>query len=228
MGGDDGLRPGPHEVMEQRHQPEGGGERQRSVGLVHEVEARLVHAGEQYLEEALPVAQLVEPLLLALAGVLFQVGIEAVHGVRAQEIGPVGPDGPALDDQLRAQSRLAVTGAEEPRLGRSALRVEPARFGQDLHHGGLAGTVLADQHGQAGWQLQPLAEHLLHRWDRRGPPGSINRGTRVLTDRADCATIRYPCRTVAADGHISMMPRTPTGSASLESARASPARGGRT
>src|SRR6266545_1774667 len=49
----------------------------------------------------------------ALAGVVFQVGAEAVHGVRAQEIGPAGPGGPALNDQLRAQSGLAVPGPEE-------------------------------------------------------------------------------------------------------------------
>src|SRR2546430_10119838 len=61
MGGDDGLGPGLHKVMEQSHQPKGGGERQRGVGLVHEVEARLVHPGEQYLQEALPMAELMEP-----------------------------------------------------------------------------------------------------------------------------------------------------------------------
>src|ERR1035441_5950567 len=62
MGGDDGLGTGMGEVMEQGDQAEAGGVRQRGVGFVHEVETRLVHPGAQYLQEALSMAELMEPL----------------------------------------------------------------------------------------------------------------------------------------------------------------------
>src|SRR6266851_2088354 len=116
MGGDDGLGAGLGEVMEQGDQAEAGGEGQRGVGFVHEVEARLIHPGAQYLQEALSMTELMEPLRVP-AGVVFQVAVERVHGVRAQEIGPAGADGSALYDQVRAQSWLAVPGPEELRHG---------------------------------------------------------------------------------------------------------------
>src|SRR5262249_27669640 len=47
-----------------------------------------------------------------------------------------------LDDQVGAQAGLAVARPEERGLSGPALWVEPAGFGQHLHHGGLTGAVL--------------------------------------------------------------------------------------
>jgi hypothetical protein len=107
MGGDDRLGPCLHKVMKQYHQAKGGGKRQWRVGLVHEVEPRVRS-----------ISRKPSPWLSSWnrswrwPGLFFQVGVETVHGVRAQEISPVGPDGPALDNQLSAQSGLAVASLE--------------------------------------------------------------------------------------------------------------------
>jgi hypothetical protein len=131
-----------------------------------------------------------------------------VEGSWSQEVGPAGPGGAALDDQAAAQARLAFTGPEVRCHGRPALRVEPAGLGQQFHDGGLPGTVLAHQHGEAGGQVQALAQHLLHGRDRRGPSGGIHRGARLIADVPDRATVPCPSRTAAAD-HATIMPRPP-------------------
>ncbi len=190
VGGHDGLGARLGQVVQQRDQPEARGERQRGVGLVHEVEARLADPGAQDLQEALAVAELVEPLGTP-AGVVLQVGVQAVHGVGAQEVRPARPEQPALDFQVPADAGLAVPGPEQG-LGRPALGVEPARLGQHLHDRGLARAVLAHQDRHAAGQLQALGQDLLHGRDGGGPAGGVDNGVGTRPDRADHAGVGLP------------------------------------
>jgi hypothetical protein len=191
--------------MQQGSQPEAGGERERRVGFVHQVEARLVHPGAQDLQEALAVAELVEVLRLP-PRVVLQVGVQAVHGVGAQEVGPARPDRAALHDQARASRWLAGPDPEQLGLRRAALRIEAARLGQHLHQGGLPGAILPDQHGQPGRQVQALAQQLFHRRDGGRPPGGVDRAGRVGPDPADHPAVGRPARGFAA-GHLTTVPR---------------------
>jgi hypothetical protein len=62
------------------------------------------------------------------AWILLEIGVQAMHGVRAQEIRPRWVSRTALCPQMVADTGLAVT-CLEPGLGRAALGVEPARLG---------------------------------------------------------------------------------------------------
>jgi hypothetical protein len=164
--------------MQQRHQAQARNERQRRVRLVHQVEAALVDPGAQDLKESLAVAQLVE-LLAGPARVLLQVGIERVHGVGAQEVGPRrAPADSALDRQLTPGTGLGLPHADGRSQDGPALRVEPVRLGQHLDDRGLPRPVLSHEDRDPRCELKSLAYQLR----RRGHgdwPGILIKATRV-------------------------------------------------
>ena len=119
VGGHDHLGLLGREVVQQRDQAEAGDERQRRVRLVHQVEAALVGPGPQDLEEPLAVAELVQPLGPAAAGMLFQERVERVHGVGPQEVRPRRPPASprSTNSRIPASGSLALTlgGRDEAR-----------------------------------------------------------------------------------------------------------------
>src|ERR1022692_2252351 len=127
MGGDDGLGAGLGEVMEQGDQAEAGGEGERGVGFVHEVEARLVHPGAQYFQEALSMAEL--RFAAGVAPVSLWSGIVSGETRWVQEVRPAvwaltGDDlGQQLADARRVLETVAAVpaGHDDTRLG-----VQPA------------------------------------------------------------------------------------------------------
>jgi hypothetical protein len=169
VGRDHDLRAPLRQVVQQRHQAEAGDERKRRVRLVHQVEAALVDPRPQDLEEPLPVAQLVEPLGPAPA-VLLQVGVQRVHGVGAQEVGPRGPPAHSpLNRQHLPGTRLGLPHPGLRGQDGPALRVEAVRLGQHFHDSRLPRPVLAHENSETRPELKSRTQELCGGRDGRGP-----------------------------------------------------------
>jgi hypothetical protein len=200
------LRSLHREVAQQRDQSQAGDERQRRVGLVHQVEAALVDPGPQDLHEPLAVTELVQPFWPAPARVLLKERVQRVHRVRPQEVRPGrAPGRPPLDVQPVARARLARPDPGRPgrRQDGPALRVEPVRLGQQLDHGGLTRPVLADQDRDPRRQLKPLAQQLRGGGNGPRPRAAVDGGTAGGPERAHEPRVGRP---VASLAHKLMVP----------------------
>ena len=134
--------------------------------------------------------------------VLFEVGVERVHRLGAQEEAPTtGADAP-LQGRASPTAATRSTGSCDARRS-TALRRHSVRECDALEDGRLARPVLADEEGDSGFQLQPAFEELTDGGDVGGPGVGGSRSSRAVTwTTGGCCDRRTPsvCR-IWSNGH---------------------------
>lgn len=152
----DDLRTASPEPVYEREQAEAVRERQRGLGLVHQVEARLVEHLVEHVQEALAMTHR-RDIFAPVAG---QLALrdrlhEAEGGLGPEEVTLLLEPGPLLHAQSElGEIELQQLAESGPRpvvdvlaSGPPTSGIQSVRLGDGLDDGGLAGAVLADQEG---------------------------------------------------------------------------------
>jgi hypothetical protein len=173
----------PYEVVDPRDGGQATAGGQRRLGLVEQVEAVVVEAVDQQVEERLPVRAGVrgdaavpadEPGAARALVQPLDLRRDVVERFRPQEVGALLPPGSASQPQGAPERGLARARREAERAG-AALRVEPERDGDALDQRRLPRPVLPDEERDARAEGQPRAAQAVDdgQVERMALPGGL-------------------------------------------------------